>query len=137
MSIRRPIVRGLGSVWTSPNTALGLLTGVIGLGLPKPGIGAVNFYLTHGPVRGIARSMGISAFTLGDCIIYLVEPTDNLRVHELRHVTQYHALGPLFLPAYFLLLAFFGYHDHPLEVDAYEHERRICGSVGKSEIGRK
>jgi hypothetical protein len=129
------MIRAIAGIWTSPNTALGLITGLLGFGLPRPGYGAINFYLRRGLVHAIARSMGISAFTLGDCIIYLVEPTRNLRVHELRHVTQYHALGPLFLPSYFLMLAFFGYNDHPLEVDAYEHERNACGSVGESGIG--
>jgi hypothetical protein len=131
---RRLLAHAVGSVWTCPNTALGLLVGTLGLAVPQLSHGAINFYLRTGPVWRTARRMGVSAFTLGDCIIYLVPPTHNLRVHEFRHVHQYHALGPLFLPAYFLLMALFGYHDHPLETDAYEHERSVCGCVGKSDL---
>ena len=130
------IIRMVGSLWTSPNTLLGLLIGFTGLTAPRAEYGVINFYWHKGPVHSVVRRRGISAFTMGDCVIYLVPPTQNLRVHERRHVAQYHALGPLFLPAYFLLMAFFGYHDHPLETDAYEHEQSVCGFSGPTEIPR-
>jgi hypothetical protein len=123
-----------GSVWTLPNTLLGIALGMLNLSLPRLEAGVLNIYLRRGIVRAVCERIGISAFAMGDCVLYLVTPTENLRVHEGRHIAQYHALGPLFLPVYFLLMAFFGYEWHPLEQDARLHERTICGSEGPSRL---
>ncbi len=41
-----------------------------------------------------------------------------LLAHELHHVRQYRALGPLFLPVYGLLFLRYGYRRHPMELAA-------------------
>ncbi|MEL6338669.1 MAG: hypothetical protein AAFP04_15695 [Myxococcota bacterium] len=49
----------------------------------------------------------------------LVKHQDPVLVaHEVRHVRQWFVLGPLFPIVYLMLLAGFGYQDHPLEHDA-------------------
>jgi len=124
--------RLLGMIWASPNTLLGLCVGFANPALPRFEAGCINFYLQAGVSFMILSRMRISAITIGDCVLYMVPPTRNLRVHEGRHIAQYHALGPLFLPCYFLLLAYFGYEEHPLETDARQHEFAVCGSLGPS-----
>ncbi|MGI8905660.1 MAG: hypothetical protein ACR2IE_04120 [Candidatus Sumerlaeaceae bacterium] len=126
-----------GSVWTLPNTLLGVVLGLLNGTIPQFEAGAVNFYMRRGMVGLVCNKLGISAFTVGDCVLYSADPTPNLRVHEGRHIAQYHALGLLFLPAYFLLLAFFGYEEHPLEQDARLHERTVCGCEGPSRLRAK
>lgn len=136
-SLAKRLAWTAGALWTLPNTLLGMVLGLLNGTIPRLEFGAVNFYMRSGVVRWVCERLGISAFTVGDCILYLREPTHNLRVHEGRHIAQYHALGPLFLPAYFLLLTCFGYQDHPLEQDARLHERTICGKEGDSRLLQK
>ncbi|MBX7246426.1 MAG: hypothetical protein K1X53_13095 [Candidatus Sumerlaeaceae bacterium] len=112
-------------LWTLPNTLLGVIIGLIGLGSPEISHGALNFHCRRGIVRAICEGLRIRAFTLGDCVIYAAKPNAAIRAHEYRHVWQYHILGPLFLPVYFLLLAVRGYYNHPLERDARRYEERI------------
>ena len=123
-----------GFVWSSPNTLVGLLIGALCLAMPEASHGALNYRVRRGPVRWVCDLLGISAFTVGDCILYRAAPRDRIRAHELRHVAQYRLLGPLFLPSYFLMLAVFGYHAHPLERDARRWEARwvrqnSCGTA--------
>jgi hypothetical protein len=125
-----------GAVWTLPNTCLGVLLGLLNGTIPRFESRTVNFYMGRGIVCQICDRLGISAFTLGDCVLYCVEPTRNLRVHESRHITQCRVFGPLFLPTYFLLLALRGYEKHPLERDARQHEQAVCGSEGPSRLRR-
>lgn len=127
-------MRYLGHAWASPNTLLGISLGLASMTPPHREAGAINFYMTSGPVYRVCCALRIAAFTLGDCVLYAVPPTPNLRVHEGRHIAQYHALGPFFLPAYYMLLAYFGYEEHPLEVDARHHEHLVCGSIGPSQL---
>lgn len=42
--------------------------------------------------------------------------------HERRHLRQSLWLGPLYLPVYLALAAVFGYHRHPMEIDARRAE---------------
>jgi hypothetical protein len=131
------IITSLAYLWNSPNTLLGLLIGMLNPALPRWHGGAFEFYLQRGLVCSVCRLMRISAFTLGDCVLYAVPVVENLRVHEMRHVRQYRLLGPFFLPLYFLLLAAFGYCDHPFERDARRHEERICGKLYASKLMRR
>ncbi len=119
-------------LWSFPNTALGMVLGFGSAAWPERFAGAINFRMRGGPALVVCRRLGISAFTLGDCVLYAVEPTPALKVHEGRHVRQYRILGPLFLPVYFALMAVYGYWNHPLERDARAHERRMLGRVGPS-----
>ena len=122
MDRRRPIIKLLQFLWNLPNTALGVVLGIgVGWTLPRRDGDTIAFLLRRGPVSATCRWLGISAFTLGDCVLYRVAPTPALRAHERRHVTQYRRFGPFFLPVYFALLAGYGYNGHPLEVDARNH----------------
>jgi hypothetical protein len=108
----------LGWAWNLPNTLLGLLIGLSNPSLPHVSHGAINFDLRGGWIALLCNRLGVSAFTVGDCVLYACTPTDRLRVHESRHIAQYRLFGPFFLPVYFLLLLVFGYRNHPLERDA-------------------
>ncbi len=106
-------------LWNLPNTAAGLVLGfAAGGGMPVRVGDTLEFRIHRGPVRWVCAGLNIAAFTVGDCVLYRLPPTAAVRVHERRHVTQYRVLGPLFLPVYFVLLAAFGYWNHPLERDA-------------------
>lgn len=94
----------------------------------------IEIRLDYGPALRVCQALGISAFTLGDCVIYAVPPCRNLRFHEKRHVFQYWLLGPFFLPAYYLGMAIWGYQNHPLEKDAHAYEARHCGCTYPSKV---
>lgn len=106
-----------GSLWTAPNTLLGVLAGVAGTALgARPAIGhgaLVFFHFPWGP--GGALTLGQVILCTGGslevtCLTYAQragqvdaacdEPV-LLGRHERAHVLQYLALGPLFLPLYF------------------------------------
>ena len=108
--------------------------GLASLARPDRSHGAINFRLRRGLVLRVCERIGISAFTMGDCVLYAVDPTPALRVHEGRHIWQYRVLGPFFLPVYFLLLLRYGYWEHPLERDARAWEQRMLGCVGPSRL---
>jgi hypothetical protein len=117
MRTARHIAIFLGMIWTSPNTALGLLVGGLGLLFGadvqwrRRELAWVFRHLPWGPG---------GALTLGNVILYTgeeldsachtyahraglaVEPAISLADHERAHVYQYLALGPLFLPIYLL-----------------------------------
>lgn len=121
-----------GRVWASPNTVIGILIGLLNANLPQNNEGrTIDIFLTRGPVRSICEWLGIHAFTVGDCVLWRVTPTPCLRLHEERHIFQYHVLGPFFLPVYFALLLIFGYWNHPLEKDA-RRASQIPGGVFRS-----
>jgi len=116
-----PALRGslqlLGVTWALPNTLLGLLAGVVGLGFGahahwRPRDLAIVFHRwPWGP--GGALTLGNVILHTGDsldadCVTYahraghLEEPNIRLADHERAHVYQYMALGVLFLPLYLL-----------------------------------
>ena len=110
-------LRFAGMLWTSPNTALGLLAGLCCLMAgAKLRWRGDELALTF--VRVPWRGGG--ALTLGNVILYTGEELDtpcltyahragrgvqapvSLAAHERAHVYQYMLLGPLFLPLYLL-----------------------------------
>ena len=114
-----PALRGaviaLGLVWALPNTALGLVAGLVGLAFGahahwRPRDLAVVFH--HWPWGpGGALTLGNVILHTGDtldstCVTYAhraghgEEPLIVLADHERAHVYQYMALGALFLPLY-------------------------------------
>ena len=119
-------------LWASPYTLLGLIVGATGLctggkaqlrgrTLEFHG-GATRWFVTHLPGGQFTL-----AFTLGHTILGQTEAAlDIARDHELVHVRQYEAWGPLMGPAYLLcslLLWIAGkrpYRDNPFERQAYE-----------------
>lgn len=111
------IARVLGAVWTSPNTALGLVAGGAALALgararwrarecalvfsrvPWPGRGA----LTLGNViLHTGDSLDVSCRTYAHRAGHGAEAPIGLADHERAHVYQAMVLGPLFLPLYLL-----------------------------------
>lgn len=107
---------GLGALWTSPNTLLGLVAGLAGLPfgararLSRRELALVFDRFPWGP-RG-ALTLGNVILVSGDgldaaCATYehaagrCRHPNVRLGDHERGHVLQYLLLGPLFLPVYF------------------------------------
>ncbi len=115
----RPWKVWAGRLWASPNTLLGIAIGLLNANLPRRHEDrTIDIFLTRGLVHSICELLGIHAFTVGDCVLWRLPPTPYLRLHEERHVLQYHVLGPFFLPLYFGLLLTCGYWNHPFEKDA-------------------
>ena len=104
----------LGAIWTLPNTFAGLLAGVAALFAGAKAEVADGALVFHGVPFGPG-----GALTLGQVILHTGESLDDTALtyhckqhggsdcvrlgdHERAHVYQYLALGPLFLPLYFL-----------------------------------
>lgn len=113
----RLAARILGMAWASPCTVLGLLAGAIGLPFgahahwSRRECAVVFHRWPWGP--GGAMTLGNAILHTGHsldetCVTYAhraghcVDPMIVLGDHERAHVYQYMALGPLFLPLYFL-----------------------------------
>lgn len=120
LPVPRPSLRGavaVGMCWTLPNTLLGLLAVLIGVGF-----GARMRWQPHELAlvvrrwpwgRGGALTLGNVIVHTGErldtpCLTYThragrgIEPPVSLANHERAHVYQYMLLGPLFLPLYLL-----------------------------------
>jgi hypothetical protein len=100
--------RLLGYAWASPNTAVGIFLGGLGMLLGAGARiveGAIEF--SGGPLGALLASSAIGcpfrAVTLGHVILGTDAATlDCARSHEQVHVRQYERWGPFFLPAYLL-----------------------------------
>ena len=117
------MIEVLGFAWTVPNTILGLLLGALTFQLPRLHGGAIVF---DGVPRGLTRAMRSldrAAMTIGFVIVSGVPVEGHLLAHERRHIRQYMAWGPFFIPIYLLLAVPFGYRRHPMERAA----RRAAG----------
>lgn len=117
LSAPRALLLALGVAWASPNSLLGLVAGL-----------AATARGARARIDGNARALVFDRFpwgpggamTLGNVILNThpslavqchtyshraglgEEPCIDLGAHESAHVLQYMALGPLFLPLYFL-----------------------------------
>ena len=122
----RPVVpTWLGFVWTLPNTAIGMLLGLLTFQVPRVAEGTLIY--DKGP-RGLMWAMkkfNRSSMTVGFAILSSEAVGGTLLAHERHHVRQYCAWGPLFIPAYLLLAIPYGYRRHPFEVAA----RRAAGEA--------
>jgi hypothetical protein len=104
----------LGAVWTLPNTLAGLAAGLVALAGGAKAEVADSALVFHGVRFGPG-----GALTLGQVILHTGDTLEGnaltywckqhggsecvrLGDHERAHVYQYLALGPLFLPLYFL-----------------------------------
>ena len=113
----RRVLHALGMAWTLPNTVLGLIAGLAGctagarVHVSRRDLAIVFNRMPWGP--GGALTLGNTILHTGDslecqCVTYAhragygQEPEIVLADHERAHVFQYMALGPLFLPLYFL-----------------------------------
>jgi RHS repeat-associated protein len=89
---------------SAPNTLLGNILGKMGGGIPSEGPGGTMIYQNidpDSPTGKLMSALNGNPITFGYVII-TKDPqmkTDILE-HELRHVTQYGILGPLFIPLY-------------------------------------
>ena len=112
------LLRALAYVWTSPNTLLGLVFGLVSFQRPRLAHGILIF---DGPRRGFLALIGLfrrSAITYGHVVLSNRPLLGRLLVHELHHVRQYERLGPLYIPLYLLIYVFTGYRRHPFEESA-------------------
>ena len=126
----------LGFIWTSPNTLIGLVAGLLTFQRPRIAHGLLLF--DRGP-RGLTaamRRMQRAAMTLGFVVISSEPVEGRLLLHERRHVRQYCVWGPLFIPVYLGLAVVYGYRRHPMEraavLAAAQYE---TGSEASSEGG--
>ena len=121
------LLRALAYVWTSPNTLLGLLFGLLSFQRPRLAHGILIF---DGPRRGFLAVIAVfrrAAITYGHVVLSNRRLSGPLLVHELHHVRQYERLGPLYIPLYLLIYVFTGYRRHPFEESARlaEVERKV------------
>lgn len=124
-----PVGTALGFVWTLPNTALGLVLGLLSFQLPRVAHGLVLFDRATRGVTWILHRIGRTAMTMG-FVILASEPVEGrLLDHERHHVRQYTWWGPLFIPVYLLIALRYGYRRHPFELAA------VRASVGVPPAG--
>ena len=118
----RRILRGLGFVWALPGTLIGFLLGGSMLVRPRVRDGVVVFVSSRG-FAALHRRFGFAAITFGHVVIANRPLDDALWAHELAHVRQWEAFGPLMLLAY-PLASVRGYRRNPFETAA----RRRAGA---------
>ncbi len=125
------LIKILKIIWTSPNSLIGLVVGVLGLcfgGKAQLRQGCIEFYgglvnliLSNIPIGGSTAAMTLGHTILGQNQYDL----DRCREHEQVHVRQYERWGPFFLFAYLGWSAVLwmqkkdSYFDNPFEVEAY------------------
>lgn len=116
----------LGFVWTSPNTLLGLLAGLLTFQRPRLAHGLLVFDRAPRGLTSVMLRANRVAMTIGFVVVSARPVEGVLLAHERHHVRQFCAWGPLMIPVYLLLALGFGYRDHPMEVRA----RRAAGEPG-------
>jgi hypothetical protein len=104
----------LGAAWTLPNTLAGLAAGLVALASGAKAEVADSALVFHGVRFGPGGALTLGQVILhtgdtleGNALTYWCKQhggSDCVRLgdHERAHVYQYLALGPLFLPLYFL-----------------------------------
>lgn len=113
----------LGFVWTLPNTALGLLVGLLTFQIPRVAHGLLLFDRAPRGLTSLMRRFDRAAMTVGFVVVASRPVQGRLLAHERHHVRQYCWWGPLFIPVYLGLSILFGYRRHPMERSA----RRAAG----------
>ena len=116
----------LGFLWTLPNTALGLVAGLLTFQRPRVAGGAVIFDAAPRGLTWLMPRVHRTAMTIGFVIVSAAPVEGTLLAHEQHHIRQYRSWGPLFIPVYFALAARYGYRRHPMEVAA----QRAAGELG-------
>ncbi len=138
----RWLLDGLGKVWASPYTLLGLLYGLLGYA-----VGHLTFHcgwtklrpdikIGHNALQFLNNPLTIpyAAITLGNTISYgrgtspdhwgaYGDPTVHIGRHEEAHTFQYQMLGPFFIPIYFMCGGVIGPARNPLEYAAQNFGR--------------
>jgi len=131
----RSVLRALGFLWALPNTVLGLVLGLLTFQRPRLVRGVVAFDRAERGLTWVLRRLDRTAMTVGHVVISARPLEGALLAHELHHVRQCRAWGPLFIPAYLLLAAIFGYRRHPFERAAMRAAGELGGG-GPSPRGR-
>lgn len=130
-------MKTLGWIWALPTTLIGFLLAILGRTVfyrMRPG-GVFQFVAIDGPWMWFFRRYSMGAITIGAVSIFTVATKDDLVMirHERQHTYQARWLGPLFIPAYYLLCLWAllrggsAYRDNPLEVQAYRVEKDLDG----------
>lgn len=113
----RALVRAGRYLWALPGTVLGLALAAASLARPMVRDGVLDAASRRGFCR-LHRRMGFGAVTLGHVVVRSgsrgIAPGETLWRHELAHVGQWEALGPLMLVAY-PLASLRGYRRNPFE----------------------
>jgi hypothetical protein len=112
------VLTALGFLWTLPNTAIGLVLGLLTFQVPRVQQGVLVFDRHARGWSLLVRAFGYSAQTFGFVMIGTRTIEGALFEHERAHLRQSCAWGPLFLPVYGLLFLRYGYRRHPFEVAA-------------------
>lgn len=105
---RSKIFRAIAYAWAAPNTALGILLGLVMLGFGGRLHIVAGVAEFHGGKAGrffasLRRPLCFGAMTLGHVILGTCQQQlATLREHEHVHVRQYERWGMFFLPAYAL-----------------------------------
>ena len=115
----------LGFIWTSPNTLIGLLAGLLTFQRPSVRAGLLLFDRTPRGLTWLMLRADRVAVTIGFVIVSARPVEGQLLAHERHHVRQYCAWGPLFIPVYLLLAIPYGYRRHPMELAA----QRAAGEI--------
>ncbi|HWO70124.1 MAG TPA: hypothetical protein VNP94_05145 [Actinomycetota bacterium] len=129
------MARALGFLWTLPNTVLGLVLGLLTFQRPRLVRGVVAFDRAERGLTWVLRRLDRTAMTVGHVVVSARPLEGALLEHELHHVRQYRAWGPLFIPAYLLLAAVFGYRRHPFERAAMRAAGEVGGPAAGGELG--
>lgn len=116
------LARALGFVWALPGTIVGLFLGATTFSRPDAKDGVLVFSSARG-FGALHRRMGFSAITFGHVVVANRPLTDTEWAHELVHVRQWEALGPIMLLAY-PIASVAGYRRNPFEAAA----RRKAGA---------
>jgi hypothetical protein len=115
-----------GFLWTSPNTLIGIVLGLLTFQVPRVAHGALLFDRSPRGLTWVMTRVNRTAMTIGFVIVSAEPVEGTLLAHERHHIRQFMAWGPLFIPVYFLLAARYGYRNHPMERAA----RRAAGEEG-------
>jgi len=105
-----------GFVWSLPGTVIGLALGATMATRPAMHDGAMVFTANRG-FGALHRRLGFSAITFGRVILANRPLDETIMRHELAHVRQWDAFGPLTFVAY-PLASIRGYRRNPFEVAA-------------------
>src|SRR5215216_4540221 len=108
----------LGTLWTLPNTLIGLGFALLSGAWPQMRAGLLVAESNNGLAYLFLTRRGFGAITFGRVVVSATPITPRLLVHEGHHSRQYEVLGPFFLPVYLWLHARCGYAANPLEAEA-------------------
>jgi hypothetical protein len=108
----------LGTLWSLPDSLIGLLFAAASLAIPRPRAGLLVARTDRGLAHLFLTRRGFGAITFGRVVVSAAPLTPRLLMHEAHHTRQYEVLGPWFIPVYLWLQARHGYAANPIEQEA-------------------